>query len=83
MIDKVREALAELRMKGETNHAHLDNFAQMVQSAVLGNPYLPGEPKVPPLSPCVGVAHREPAHYDNCHCCAPRWGWVGSKVVVR
>jgi hypothetical protein len=31
---------------------------------------------------CDGEAHRNP-HIDNCGMCAPRWGWLGAKVVVR
>lgn len=31
--------------------------------------------------PCDGVAHREPAHYDNCMSCAPMWGVVAVAVT--
>lgn len=37
---------------------------------------------IEPLRQCEGDAHSNP-HIDNCMRCAPRWGWLGSKVVVR
>lgn len=37
---------------------------------------------IPPLTKCTGEAHSNP-HIDNCGTCAPRWGAVGPRVVVR
>lgn len=34
-----------------------------------------------PLERCEGEAHSN-AYIDNCHTCAPRWGWVGPVEVV-
>ena len=39
------------------------------------------EAGLPPLTPCPGEAHSNP-FIDNCHTCAPRWGWVGPVEVV-
>jgi hypothetical protein len=37
---------------------------------------------VPALTRCHGEAHTNP-HIDNCGVCAPRWGWIGSRIVVK
>lgn len=39
------------------------------------------EADVEPLEPCQGEAHSNP-FIDNCHRCAPRWGFVGKAVKV-
>lgn len=36
---------------------------------------------LPDLEVCDGDAHGNP-HIDNCHQCAPRWGFVGAKEPV-
>lgn len=43
---------------------------------------------LPALEVCDGAAHRvgdgeANGFQDNCTCCAPRWGFLGDKVVVR
>ena len=37
---------------------------------------------IAPLTACSGEAHGN-HNIDNCGVCAPRWGFVGDKVVVR
>ncbi len=34
-----------------------------------------------PLEPCGGEAHSN-AFIDNCHRCAPRWGFIGPRERV-
>lgn len=37
--------------------------------------------RLAPLQRCTGEAHTN-AFIDNCHRCAPRWGFVGAKERV-
>jgi hypothetical protein len=36
---------------------------------------------IAPLQACGGEAHGNP-FIDNCHGCAPRWGWTGPRLKV-
>lgn len=40
---------------------------------------------IPLLGECPGHAHSPEVagNQDHCSICAPRWGWVGPKVVIR
>lgn len=46
--------------------------------AVLG---LLAKYQLKPLARCTGEAHSN-AFIDNCHACAPRWGFIGPKEPV-
>jgi hypothetical protein len=69
LIDELREALAtyESDGKGSDLHRRLTDALAFYGIAPLGR--------------CEGEAHSNP-FIDNCHRCAPRWGFIGAKEPV-
>ncbi len=70
LIDEIRTRIAEAHV-GNLEPVHvLHLIASALERSGLA-----------PLEPCGGEAHSNP-FIDNCHRCAPRWGWVGPVEVV-
>jgi hypothetical protein len=75
---KLIERIRELVCPGSDGHAQI---ATVEKPEVLLQALFT-EAGIVPLERCQGEAHSN-AHIDHCLSCAPRWGYVGRKVVVR